>query len=143
LIKNQNGRFGGTLCPARDSTENRANHSMTANNTKPVNQLVLIIVSERQGSEFMQALVRERFFFTKIDSSGLVFQEPNIFLLIGLNNTRLSGLMGLVDQYCQPYKEYIPVQFNHSASLPPLAMIEAKAGGALVYVMDVERFEQF
>lgn len=116
---------------------------MTTNATLPVNQLVFVVVSERQGSEFMHAMVKEGFFFTRIDSSGLVFQESTVFLLIGLNNARLPGLMGLVEQYCQPYQEYVPVQFNPPVGLPPLSMIEAKAGGALVYVMDVERFEQF
>jgi uncharacterized protein YaaQ len=108
-----------------------------------VNQLVFIVVSERQAGELLKALVRERFYFTKIDSSGMVFQEPTLCLLIGLNNTRRAALMELVSQNCQPYQEFIPVQFNPPAGFPPMSMIEAKAGGALVYVLDVERFEQF
>lgn len=108
-----------------------------------VNQIVFIIVSERQAEDLLQALVKEHFYFTKIDSSGLVFQEPNLCLLIGLNSTRLNTLTDLVKQYCQPYEEYVPVQFNLSTGMPPLSMIEARAGGALVYVLDVERFEQF
>jgi uncharacterized protein YaaQ len=108
-----------------------------------VNQLVLVVVSERQGEDLLQAMVKERFYFTKIDSSGMVFQEPNLCLLIGLNNSRLSTLLDLVTRYCQPYQEYVPVQFNLPTGMPPLSMIEASAGGALVYVLDVERFEQF
>jgi uncharacterized protein YaaQ len=113
---------------------------VSPNNT--VNQLVFIAVSERQGEDLMQALVKERFYFTKIDSSGMLFQEPNLCLLIGLNNIRLAGLLELVNQYCQPHQEYVPVQFNSPAGLPPLSMIEARAGGALIYLLDVERFEQ-
>jgi uncharacterized protein YaaQ len=109
----------------------------------PVNQIVFIVVSERQAEGLLKALVRERFYFTKIDSSGMVFQEPTLCLLIGLNNTRRPALMDLVSQYCKPYQEYIPVQFNPPAGFPPMSMIEAKAGGALIYVLDVERFEQF
>ncbi len=113
----------------------------TTNST--VNQLVFIVVSERQAGDLLKALNRERFYFTKIDSSGMVFQEPTLFLLIGLNNTRRSALMDLVGQCCQTYEEYIPVQLNPPAGFPPMSMIEARAGGALVYVLDVERFEQF
>lgn len=111
--------------------------------TGNVNQLVLVFVSERQAEDLLQALVKERFYFTKIDSSGMIFQEPTLCLLIGLNNSRLSTLLGLVTQYCQPFQEYVPVQFNMPAGFPSLSMIEARAGGALVYVLDVERFEQF
>ncbi len=108
-----------------------------------VNQLVFVVVSERQAGDLLKALVRERFYFTKIDSSGEVFQEPTLCLLIGLNSARRSALMDLVGQCCKTYEEYIPVQFNPPASFPPMSMIEARAGGALVYVLDVERFEQF
>lgn len=116
---------------------------MTPSSSIIVNQLVFIVVSERQAEDLLRALVKERFYFTKIDSSGMVFQEPTICLLIGLNNTRLSALMGVVGQCCKPYQEYVPVQFNPLAGFPPMSMIEAQAGGALVYVLDVERFEQF
>jgi len=116
---------------------------MQPSSSNLVNQLVFITVSQRQGEDLMQALVKEHFYFTKIDSSGLVFQEPNICLLIGLNNTRFSSLQGLVKKYCQPYEEFIPVQFNPSTNLPSLSMIEARTGGALLYLLDVEHFEQF
>jgi uncharacterized protein YaaQ len=108
----------------------------------PVNQLVFIVVSERQAEDLLKALVQERFYFTKIDSSGMIFQEPTLCLLVGLNNTRRTALMELVKETCKPFEEYIPVQFNAPAGFPPMSMIEARAGGALVYVLDVERFEQ-
>ncbi len=108
-----------------------------------VNQLIFLIVSERQAEELLKTLVRERFYFTKIDSSGMVFQEPTLCLLIGLNNSRLPALLDLAGKCCSTYEEYIPVQFNPPAGFPPMSMIEARAGGALIYVLDVERFEQF
>lgn len=111
--------------------------------TSNVNQLVVVFVSERQAENLLQALVEEHFYFTKINSSGLLFQEPTLCLLIGLNHSRLSALLGLVTQYCQPYQEYVPVHFIPPGGFSGLSMIEAKAGGALVYVLDVEHFEQF
>ncbi len=113
-----------------------------ASNPSPVNQIVFVVVSERQADELLKALVRERFYFTKIDSSGMVFQEPTLCLLIGLNNTRRAALLELVSQCCKPFQEYIPVQFNPPAGFPTMSMIESQAGGALIYVLDVERFEQ-
>ena len=107
-----------------------------------VNQLVFVVVSERQADDLLKAMVKEHFYFTKIDSSGMVFQEPTLTLLIGLNQTRLADLLALINQNCQPYEEYVPVQFTPPAGLPPLSMIEAKAGGALVYLLNVQRFVQ-
>lgn len=108
-----------------------------------VNQLVIVVVSDRQAEDLLQALVKQRFFFTKIDTSGLIFQESILCLLIGLNNARLDELIGLVSKYCQPYEEFVPVQFTPPAGFIPVPMIEARAGGALLYVVDVERFEQY
>ncbi len=113
------------------------------NPTEPINQLVFIVVNERQGEELMQALNRERFYFTRIDSSGMVFQEATVCLMVGLNNNRFNALLGLVNRYCQPHEEYVPVQFSPPAGFPPMSMIEAKTGGALIYLVDVDRFEQF
>ncbi len=106
-----------------------------------LNQLAFVVVSERQAGDLMQALVKDRYQFTKIDSSGLFFQEPTLCLLVGLHNSRLSKLMALITEHCQPYQEYIPAQFNPSAGMPRMSMIEARAGGAMVYLLDVERFE--
>lgn len=111
--------------------------------TNDVNLLLLITVSERQAENLLQAMVKEHFYFTKIDSQGMLFQEPNLCLLIGLNNARLSTLLDLVREFCQPYQEYVPVQMTSPAGFPPMRMIEATAGGALVYALDVDRFEQF
>ncbi|HEX9028620.1 MAG TPA: cyclic-di-AMP receptor [Anaerolineales bacterium] len=110
--------------------------------TEDVNQLVMLVVLERQAENLLPALSKEHFYFTKIDSSGMVFQETTLCLLIGLNNSRLTGLLGLVTEYCQPREEYVPVQFNPPVGFAPFPMIEARIGGALIYVLDVDRFEQ-
>ena len=111
---------------------------MTTSQT--INQLV-IVVSGAQAGELMQRLGHERFYFTKIDSSGGLIQEPNVTLLIGVNETRLEALLEIVRKICQPYRQFIPAHVSvHPMHMQP-AMIEAEMGGATVYVLDVERFE--
>ena len=112
---------------------------MTAAN-EPVNQLILVVVADRQADELMRQLVKERFYFTKIDSSGNPLQEPTICLLIGLNRSRLNHLMQVIRAACRRRQEYIPVQLNPPAGLPPMQMIEAQVGGATVYGVEVDEF---
>jgi uncharacterized protein YaaQ len=107
-----------------------------------VDLLVLLSVSGRQSSELIAQLIREKFYFTRIDSSGGLVQEPTNTLLIGLAHTRADRLFQIVEEYCKPYREYIPVNINLHQGVPPLSMVEAQVGGALVYTMNVERFEQ-
>lgn len=107
-----------------------------------INRLVILIVSGRQAGEVMQQLTRHRFYFTRIDSSGGVFQEPTECLLIGLNSERMVPLLRLVRKYCKVQKQYIPARMNMPMGYSPMPMIEAQFGGALIYTMDVEHFEQ-
>lgn len=111
--------------------------------TQSVNQLVFVIVSGRQADSLSQALVKERYYYTKFDLSMFAFQESTLCLMIGLNSSRNADLIRLIEEHCQPHQEYVPVHFTPPAGLPPLSMIEARVGGALVYRVDVERFEQF
>ncbi|MBE0697444.1 MAG: cyclic-di-AMP receptor, partial [Anaerolineaceae bacterium] len=108
-----------------------------------VNQLVFVIVSGRQADALSQALVKEAFYFTKFDISMFAFQETTLCLMIGLNSSKHGKLIQLVEEHCQPHQEYVPVQFTPPAGFPPLSMIEARVGGALVYSVDVETFEQY
>ena len=113
------------------------------NNNATVNQIVFVIVTGRQAEELMQVLVRERFYFTRMESAAPFFQEPTVCLLVGLNSSRLSNLLELISQACPPHKEYMPVQFTPPTGFPPMSMIETQVGGALVYIAEVDRFEQF
>lgn len=110
-------------------------------NTQNINRLVLVVAGAQAG-ELMQRLSQERFYFTKIDSTGGLVQEPNVTLLIGLNESRLNSFLELVRKVCQPYRQFIPAHVSvHPMHMQP-AMIEAEMGGATVFVLEVERFEQ-
>lgn len=108
-----------------------------------INRLVMIFVSARQADALMQALNEARIMFTKFESTTMVFREMTVGLLVGVNHTRADVLYALIETHCQPRDEYMPVQFTPPAGFPTLSMIEARIGGALVYTLDVERFEQF
>ncbi len=110
--------------------------------TSPNINRMVIVVAGAQAGELMQRLGQERFYYTKIDSAGGLIQEPNVTLLIGLHESRLETLLELVRKICQPYRQFIPAHVSvHPMHMQP-AMIEAEMGGATVYVLEVERFEQ-
>jgi uncharacterized protein YaaQ len=109
-----------------------------------VDVLVILVASGLQAPQLMDQLSKDKFTFTKLDSFGGVIQESTICLLLGINQSRMQSLQDLVNEYCQPVSQYIPA---HMVNAPPeylsMAMVEAKVGGAVIYTMNVERFEQF
>jgi uncharacterized protein YaaQ len=111
--------------------------------TGKIDQLAFVAVSGSQAGDLMQNLTKNGFYFTKIDSSGGIIQEPMVCLLIGFDKSRKEDLMKLSRKYCQPHKQYIPanmsIQPGYANQIP---MIEAQMGGAVIHLLNVERFEQ-
>ncbi len=110
-------------------------------NTK-VEQLVLVTVAGEQATELIQALNTEGFFVTIMDSRGGLIDERLSTLLIGLNRPRLPVLLTHIREHCRTRRRLIPTQVESPTMVFQPMMIEAETGGATLYVMDVERFEQ-
>jgi len=107
-----------------------------------VNQMVMATVAGDQTGELTHQLTQEGFYFTQVDSRGGLLEEPTICLLIGLNHTRLERLLGLLRECCHARRRFIPVQVEAAPLQIQPTMIEAEVGGAILYVLNVERFEQ-
>lgn len=107
-----------------------------------IDLLVLIVVSSSQSKKLMANLNGQHFYFTVIDSTNSLFHEPTVCLLLGLNNTRMETLNQLVREYCQPYKRFVPVQIRATGELSNLPILETQEGGATLYALAVEHFEQ-
>jgi uncharacterized protein YaaQ len=110
--------------------------------TSNINQLVILVVSGFQADELMRQLNQQAYYFTKIDSSGGLLHEPTICMLIGLDRARLSDLLELTRQCCQPTEQYLPAHVSVQPGYPYLPMIEVQVGGAMAYLTNIERFEQ-
>lgn len=109
---------------------------------REIDLLILIIVSQSQSKKLMANLNKQHFYFTVIDSSSSLFHEPTVCLLMGLNHSRMDTLNHLVEKHCQPYRKYIPVQMRGVGEISQIPVIESLEGGATLYGMPVEHFEQ-
>lgn len=109
---------------------------------RAVNQLVVANVAGEQAGELTRALIEDGFYVTQIDSSGGLLQEITVSFLVGLDRARLPRLLEHIRTRCSTRTRYVPAHLDATmAEVQPL-VIEAQVGGATVYVLDVERFEQ-
>jgi uncharacterized protein YaaQ len=111
-------------------------------NEQKVDRLALLVISGSQAGDLMKDLQQKKFYFTVIDTSGGLINEQVVCIMLGLPQERLPLLLDLVNRCCQTYRQYIPAQMQPPGELMMLPMVEAQSGGALVYLMNVERFEQ-
>jgi uncharacterized protein YaaQ len=107
-----------------------------------LNRLVIATVGSSQVGGLIERLTRAGFQVTEVDSGGGLLQEATVTLFIGLDQEGLPALLDHLRQCCQTRRQLIPAHVE----IPPLdvqpMMIEALVGGATIYVLDVERFEQ-
>lgn len=107
-----------------------------------VNQVVIATVARAQASALTDRLTQGGFYVTQMDSSGGILYEATVSLLIGLDRTRLPRLLEHIRECCHTRRRFIPAHVEAPMLEIQPVMIEAEVGGATVYVLNVERFEQ-
>jgi uncharacterized protein YaaQ len=110
--------------------------------TAAVNQLMLVTVSGEQTGELVQGLNQAGFYVTVVDSRGGLLDERTSTLLIGLDQGRAPQVLDKLRTDCRTRRRLIPAQLETPLASAQTLMIEAETGGALIFVFDVERFEQ-
>ena len=108
----------------------------------PIDQLLIVNVLGEQSSELRHRLIRDGFQITEMNSAGGLVQELQVSLLIGLNRSRQAQLLQHIRDCCRRQKRFLPTQFEGSPTVFHSAVIEAEVGGAVIFVLDVERFER-
>ncbi len=108
-------------------------------------KLVIAVTHDRDRSKITEGLLRNGFQFTKIGSTGGFLREGNVTLLIGAEDKDVDRVLGIIGDSCKTRKQFVNV-------LPPDAgpvgtiipsPVEVLVGGAITFVVDVERFERF
>jgi len=107
-----------------------------------IDRLVLATVRGSQAGVLTDQLTQEGFQITQVSSSGGIVQEATITLLIGLHHAHLERLLHHVRECCQKKRRFVATQVEAPMTEIQPMVIEAEFGGATVYVLEVERFEQ-
>ena len=107
-----------------------------------IDRLFIITVMGEQAAELRSRLTRDGFQATEINTAGGLLQEAQISYLVGFHSPRQAQLLAILREVCKRQRRYLPAHLEGSASLFHAAIIEAEVGGAVVFALDVERFEQ-
>ena len=107
-------------------------------------KLVIIIASDSDADRLMKVLVERGYPATKISSTGGFLHRGSATILSGVDDGEVDDVLALVRAECHARTEYMPVQtlpfFGEGAALSE--PVEVRVGGAIVFVVGVERFEK-
>ncbi len=107
-------------------------------------KLVVMIVADADADKLVKELVARGYPATKIGSTGGFLRRGNSTILSGITADDVNSVVALVRTQCRARTEYVPLQavpfFGEGMVLAD--PVEVRVGGAVVFVLDVERFEK-
>lgn len=107
-----------------------------------INRVAITIVDGGQSKDLLKALNAEEFTVTILDAVGGFLHEAMVTMVVGMSQQRLPKFFSLVREKCPSRTRYVPMGVELSLSPGYPMMIEARVGGATVFVLPVERFVQ-
>jgi uncharacterized protein YaaQ len=106
-------------------------------------KMILAVIQDRDAGPALDALREREFGVTQIASTGTFWRQGNVTLLIGASEQRVEEAIGVLHRQCHRRQEpqVVPASVG-SRSATVSSYSEAEIGGAVVFVFNVEHFEQ-
>jgi len=107
-----------------------------------IDRMAITIVDGSQSRDLIKALNQDHFPVTTLDAVGGFLHEAMVTLVVGMAESRLPDFFTLIRELCPCRTRYVPMGVELSLSPGYPMMIEARVGGATVFILPVERFVQ-
>ena len=107
-------------------------------------KLVVVVVHNEDARVLIDALLKREHRATWLHSSGGFLKQSNATILLGVEDDKVEEIVGLVRDNCHSRTQTVspipPIMEPGEFFLPyPL---EVEVGGAVVFVLPVDRFER-
>jgi uncharacterized protein YaaQ len=107
-------------------------------------KLVVAIVQSEDASQTVRALSTAGISVTRLASSGGFLQQGNATLLTGVDEERVDKVVRIIRDNCRERNRYLtpmpPMPEGGEIFMP--YPVEVNVGGAVIFVLPVERFEK-
>jgi len=108
-------------------------------------KLIVAIVQDRDANDLLKALTEAGHRATRLASSGGFLRGGNTTVLIGTEEPEIDPIMEIIRHTCKGRRQVVsphsPAAATGEAYIP--FATEVKVGGAIVFVLQVDRFEKF
>ena len=107
---------------------------------------IIAIVQDEDAGRLIRAMMKEGFGVTKLATTGGFLRAGNTTLLIGTEEEKLEGCMGIIERVCRSRRQTINSSLGTFDTTIPAAggsHVEIMIGGATVFVLSVDEFKKF
>jgi uncharacterized protein YaaQ len=107
-------------------------------------KLLIIVAADDDAEKLLRAMVGAGFPATKIGSTGGFLRRGNSTIMSGVDSTEVDAVLEIVQEICKPRSALIPLQLLPvmGDAVPFTDPMEVRIGGAVAFVLNVERFEK-
>ncbi|KHF38042.1 MULTISPECIES: cyclic-di-AMP receptor [Halalkalibacter] len=108
-------------------------------------KLIMAVIQDKDSNRLSDALVKADYRATKLASTGGFLKAGNTTFLIGTEDENIEDVMSIIKENCKSRDQLVapisPMGGNADSYVP--YPVEVQVGGATVFVLPVEQFEQF
>lgn len=107
-------------------------------------KLIIAIVHERDRQKASDSLLQAGHKFTVVASTGGFLRDGNTTFLVGVPDDEVDGAISAISSCCSTREQFVnqPPPDALGAGGVMLNPIKVNVGGAIMFVVDVERFER-
>ena len=109
-------------------------------------KMIMAVVSGDDSNAVSAALTKARFSVTKLATTGGFLMSGNTTFLIGVDDDKVSevidNVLGIFEKHSKKRKQMVPSAGMVDVGMYSAFPVEVTVGGAIVFVMNVERFEK-
>lgn len=114
---------------------------MTKQEAETSNMLLLAVVQAQDADIVEKVLNDMNISLTRLPSTGAFLGRRNATLLLGIPQQQQPRILDALQENCRQRIEYIAVPLE-SAPLPLPAPTPVTVGGATVFALEIEHFEE-
>ena len=107
-------------------------------------KMIIAIVQSEDASRLQAAFVDHNMRATKLSSTGGFLREGNTTFLVGIADDKVEEVLSVIKKHSEQREELITPGLHPGISFEQqIEPVNITVGGATVFVLPVDRFEQF
>lgn len=108
-------------------------------------KLLIILAQKEDGEKLFQKLCEEKLRVIKSEGKEGALLNEVLILFVYAQEKDIKKVLSLTQKYCSKRTEYLPSESEFNLESPPLEMppIPLKIGGASVFIIKPEKFQEF
>jgi uncharacterized protein YaaQ len=106
-------------------------------------KLIVVVTSDDEAEALIKKLVERGYPATKVSSTGGFLRRGNATIFSGIEASDIENVLAIIRNECKARTEFVPAQaLPFPESIYPAEPVQVRVGGAIVFVLPVERFEK-